>query len=178
VYDLTLINKNVCETLREENNEMTYRGWLFFTENAQLVLDNIVVLVPNQFIKNVIEERYADEIEELFRKELEFNQLVIKANFEEEVKAANESSVKFGLGEQFTNKLDEFVEAINTHVKNIYDFIEDASRNGNSFVSYTLINESFCGEEIYWKVKEFMLDKGFKVDLSTVDNSCTLNLTW
>jgi len=141
-------------------------------------LDNIVVLVPNQFIKNVIEERYVNEIEELFRKELEFNQFVIKVDFQENVKSLNQNSVKFNFGEQFTNKFDEFVETINTHVKNIYDFIEDASKNGNSFVSYTLINESFCGEEIYWKVKEFMLNKGFKVELNTVDNSCTLNLSW
>ena len=178
MYDLTLINKKVCETLKTENNEMTYKAWLFFTENAQLIEDNIVLLVPNQFVKNVIEERYLFQIEELYRGEFEFNQFIIKVNGEEAVKAVEDNSEKICFGEQFASKLEDFVEAINTHVKNIYDFIETASKNGNSFVSYTLINESFCGEEIYWRIKEFMINKGFKVELSTMDSSCTLSLSW
>jgi len=178
MYNLTLINNTVCEVLKAENNEMTYKGWLFFTENAQLIEDNIVVVVPNQFIKNIIEERYLLQIEELYRGELEFKELIIKVNGEEEDKAVGDNSEIISFGEQFAYKISDFVEAINTHVKNIYDFIEIASRNGSSFVSYTLINESLCGEEIYWRIKEFMMNKGFKVELSTIDSSCTLSLSW
>lgn len=174
MYDLTLINQNVCNTLRKENNEIIYKGWLFFAEDTQLIENNIVVMVPNHFIKNIIEERYFNEIEELYRRELEFSQLIIKVMAEE----VKDSSVKNSVGEQFTNKLDDFIELFNTHVRNIYDFIEAASINGSSFVSYTLINESFCGEEIYWKIKEFMMHRGFKVEFNRIDSCYTLNLSW
>jgi len=178
MVDLTLINEKVCEALKEDSNEITYKAWLFFTENAQLVEENIIILVPNQFVKNSIDERYFLQIEDLFRMELEFNKLIIKVQAEEEFKTVKDSSGNNSFGGQFTNRLDEFIELINTHVKNIYDFVEAASKNGNSYVSYTLINECICGEEIYWKVKEFMLSRGFKVDLCRLDNSCILNLSW
>jgi chromosomal replication initiation ATPase DnaA len=81
--NLSLINNNVSNILREDNNEVVYRAWLSFTENANLEDGNIIITVPNQYIKETIEDRYFSTIEELYRNELQFSILIIKTEAEQ-----------------------------------------------------------------------------------------------
>lgn len=81
--NLSLINEKICSTLREENNSVVYTAWLSFTEAAQLEDNNIVINVPNQYIKETLEERYCSDIEDLYRNELSFSKLVIRTEAEQ-----------------------------------------------------------------------------------------------
>lgn len=81
--NLSAINKKVSSILREENNTVVYTAWLSFTEEAQLEDGNIVINVPNPYIKETIEERYNFDIEELYRNEIAFSKLVIRTEAEQ-----------------------------------------------------------------------------------------------
>jgi chromosomal replication initiation ATPase DnaA len=81
--NLCFINNKVASTLKEENNAVVYTAWLSFTEGAQLQNNNIVINVPNQYIKETLEERYLSDIETLYRNELSFSKLVVKTDAEQ-----------------------------------------------------------------------------------------------
>lgn len=81
--NLSEINKKVSSTLREENNAVVYTAWLSFTEEAQLEDGNIIINVPNPYIKETIEERYNFDIEELYRNEIAFSKLIIRTEAEQ-----------------------------------------------------------------------------------------------
>jgi chromosomal replication initiation ATPase DnaA len=81
--NLSEINKKVSSTLREENNAVVYTAWLSFTEEAQLEDGNIVINVPNPYIKETLEERYNFDIEELYRNEIAFSKLIIRTEAEQ-----------------------------------------------------------------------------------------------
>lgn len=80
--DINAVNKKVCEFLRSENNEVIYKSWLSFAENAQYDGNNIIIDVPNNFIKEAIENRYSSDLEDLYSQELNFSKLVIKSETE------------------------------------------------------------------------------------------------
>ena len=80
--DISLINEIVCNTLKSENNEVIYTSWLSFAENAKYDGDNIIINVPNNFVKEAIEERYSEDLEQLYRGELNFSKLIVKSDSE------------------------------------------------------------------------------------------------
>jgi chromosomal replication initiation ATPase DnaA len=81
--NLKEINDRVSSVLREENNEVVYRAWLNFAENSKLIDGNIVITVPNQYIKETLEDRYIFEIEALYKNDLSFSKLIIITEAEE-----------------------------------------------------------------------------------------------
>lgn len=83
--NLSLISQNICDLLKEEYNEVVYKAWLFFTEKAFIEEENIIITVPNQYIKETLGERYLSHIEELFRRELQFSKIIIKADGENDI---------------------------------------------------------------------------------------------
>lgn len=76
--NISLANKKISEILREENNEVVYNVWLNCIENAQLEDNNIVVNVPNHYIKETFENKYSFDIESMYRNELEFSKFVVR----------------------------------------------------------------------------------------------------
>jgi chromosomal replication initiation ATPase DnaA len=89
--NLSLINEKVSNTLKEENNAVVYTAWLSFAEEAQLEDGNLVINVPNPYIKETLEERYSLDIEGLYRKELAFAKLIIRTEAEQIVDAFRKS---------------------------------------------------------------------------------------
>jgi chromosomal replication initiation ATPase DnaA len=83
MLNLALINNKVSSVLKEENNEVVYRAWLSYTEDAYIEDGNLVINVPNQYIKETFEERYISDIEALYRSELDFSKLLIRTEAEE-----------------------------------------------------------------------------------------------
>ena len=81
--NLRAINKKVSNTLREENNAVVYTAWLSYTEDALLEDCNIIINVPNPYIKESLEERYGLDIEELYRSEFKFSKLIIRTEAEQ-----------------------------------------------------------------------------------------------
>jgi chromosomal replication initiation ATPase DnaA len=81
--NLSLINSKVATTLREENNSVVYTAWLSFTEKAQFENNDIIINVPNQYIKETLEERYLSDIEDLYRREIPFSKLIIRTETEQ-----------------------------------------------------------------------------------------------
>jgi chromosomal replication initiation ATPase DnaA len=84
MVDLSLINQKVIDILKEEANEVVYRVWLSFTEKAKFEEGNIVVVVPNQYIKQTFEERYSSDIEELYKNNIDFSKLIVRTEEENE----------------------------------------------------------------------------------------------
>lgn len=80
--NISLINERVCSTLKSENNEVIYKSWLSFAENAKYDGINIIITVPNNFVKEAIEERYSEDLEQLYRGELNFSKLIVKSDSE------------------------------------------------------------------------------------------------
>lgn len=171
MLEFSKINNKVSETLRQENNEVVYRGWLFLNENAQLENNNIIINVPNMYTKEIFEDRYLSDIESLYRNELSFDKIILK------VVSENQIASPSNIGDK-SNLLDDVIEKINFNVKHVYEFVENAARNGYYSVSCALSHEAVSKEEIYWSVKDFLVNKGFKVELSNLDNNYILNLSW
>lgn len=80
---LAEINNKVSGILKEENNLVVYAAWLSFAEDAKLEDNNIIIDVPNPYIKETIEDRYYLDIEELYRNELNFSKLIIRTEAEQ-----------------------------------------------------------------------------------------------
>ncbi len=81
--NLSLVNKKVSSILKEENNAVVYTAWLSYAETAKLEDDNLIIEVPNQYIKETLEERYSIDIEVLYRGELDFSKLIIRTEAEQ-----------------------------------------------------------------------------------------------
>ena len=112
--DLSLVNQRVSETLKGENNEVVYKAWLFFTEDAQFEDGNIVIRVPNHYIKSTLEERYHSDIEELYRNEFDFLKLIIKTEVEE---LANRKAM--ALEQSFENSIESEENASDSLLENM-----------------------------------------------------------
>ncbi|ERI93980.1 hypothetical protein HMPREF1982_01288 [Clostridiales bacterium oral taxon 876 str. F0540] len=113
--NLTVISKNICDLLKEEYNEVIYKAWLFFTENAFIEDENIVITVPNHYIKETLGERYLSHIEDLYRTKVDFSRLIVKTDSE-----INESKKH--------NTLEEYLESENTSA-----FLEKIMLSSNKF---------------------------------------------
>ncbi|GLC31992.1 DnaA N-terminal domain-containing protein [Clostridium omnivorum] len=174
MLDFNLINQEINSILKEENNEVVYRAWLSCFENSIFENNNIVVIVPNMYTKNIIEERYLYDIEEQYREKLSFNNIIFKlSNYESfdcipSKEATTEAFAVF----------EDIVEKINNQTKKVYEFIEAASKSGLHSISYILPMDWVLNEEVYIRIKELMSLKGFKAELENLDNKYTLNLSW
>jgi chromosomal replication initiation ATPase DnaA len=111
--NLSLINIKITTILKEENNSVVYTAWLSFTEKAKLEDNNIIINVPNQYIKETLEDRYLSDIEDLYRSELTFSNLVIRTETEQILD---------------TFKKADSVEYINTKVLNVVEKIMLSSK--------------------------------------------------
>jgi chromosomal replication initiation ATPase DnaA len=78
--DIKFINKKISDILKNDYNEVVYKVWLFLTESAELDENDIVINAPNYYIKETMEDRYASEIEELYRNELKFSKFIIRVS--------------------------------------------------------------------------------------------------
>jgi|GEM_PF-4526146 len=169
---ISIINNQISEVLKQEYNEVIYKAWLSFVETAELDNENIVISVPNQYIKETFLERYAFDVEDLYRSCFGFNKLIVKASAENEFKFNKSYPM-------IINSSDtDISEIVNSYVKDIYDFIETASKNGDNNVTLEFLKDSTFIEELYFRIKEFLLNKGFKTELFTSDNNYTLSLSW
>lgn len=77
--NISEVNEKVCRILRDENNEVIYKAWLSFAEDAQYEDNNIVINVPNNYIKETMETRYYEDLEALYKEDLDFSKLLIRA---------------------------------------------------------------------------------------------------
>lgn len=77
--NLSLVNKKISEILRNENNEVVYTVWLSCTEDAEFEDNNIIIKVPNHYLRETFENKYKFEVETLYRKELNFSKLIVAA---------------------------------------------------------------------------------------------------
>lgn len=169
---ISKLNNQICEVLKQEYNEVIYTAWLSFIETAELENENIVISVPNQYIKETFLERYAEDVEELYRNSFNFNKLIIRALAEDEFKSI------IGYPLILSSSDADISEIVNSYVKDIYDFIEAASKNGDTKVTMEFLKDSTFIEELYFRIREFLLNKGFKTELLTSDNNYTLSLSW
>lgn len=166
------INLEISEVLKNEYNEVIYTAWLKFIENTELKDGNLIVSVPNHYIKETFEERYTASVEELYKNNIKFNRLLVKTPEEEIVKLSS----KYLPSSE--NSLCNISELVNTCIKDIYDLIEGAVKSGNKSVSCIFVKDPSILEELYWRVKEFLLGKGFKTELLSSQNNYTLSLSW
>lgn len=173
MLNLLSANKKISEVLKEQNNQVVYQAWLSCTESAQLVDNNLVLSVPNHFIREGIEDRYISEISELYKNEVNFSKIVIKVSTELETIDERPSALEY-----INDKFIDVVEAINSQIKEVYSFIETAVKEGSHSVSCALAKEAIATEEIYFRVKEFLSDKGYKAELFNSGSNFTLNLSW
>lgn len=179
MVNMNTVNKNVSSVLKNDYSEAVYNVWLFFTETAQFINNNIVLSVPNYFIKNIVEKRYLFDIEDLYRNELDFNKLTIELESNQTSYLKFETSKREDvLSSSNAYEAVNLIEKINYHIKNIYEYIEIALNSGYNSFSYTLAQEPFFTEEIYWQVKNYMINKGYKVNLESLDEVYTLKLAW
>ncbi|MFL0246016.1 DnaA N-terminal domain-containing protein [Candidatus Clostridium stratigraminis] len=169
---ISKINNQISEVLKQEYNEVIYTAWLSFIETAELENENIVISVPNQYIKETFIERYVDNVEELYRDCFNFNKLIIKTLAEGEFKP----SICYPL--LLSSSDAEISEIVNSYVRDIYDFIEAASKNGDTKVTMEFLKDSTFIEDLYFRIKEFLLNRGFKAELLTSDNNYILSLSW
>ncbi|MFL0267328.1 DnaA N-terminal domain-containing protein [Candidatus Clostridium radicumherbarum] len=169
---ISKLNNQISEVLKQEYNEVIYTAWLSFIETAELENENIVVSVPNQYIKETFLERYANDVEELYRNCFNFNKLIIKTLADGEFKPS------IGYPLYLSSSDADISEIVNSYVKDIYDFIEAASKNGDTKVTLEFLKDSAFIEELYFRIKEFLLNKGFKTELLTSGNNYTLSLSW
>jgi chromosomal replication initiation ATPase DnaA len=93
--DISLVNSKISNILRDENNEVVYKAWLSYTEGAQLQGSDLIIKVPNQFIKDAIESRYSQDIEQLYRNELQFSRLIFTSDINEIINNSNNHSSSF-----------------------------------------------------------------------------------
>lgn len=166
------INSEISVILRNDYNEVIYRAWLTFVENSELKDENLIVSVPNQYIKETFQDRFAESVEELYRDRLDFKKLIIKTYTEEVIK------INSSLPLTVNSSLLDISDIVNSCIKDIYKVIEEAVKNGNKNVSCIFIKETSILEELYWRVKDFLLDRGFKTELLNSENNYTLNLSW
>jgi chromosomal replication initiation ATPase DnaA len=166
------LNNQISEVLKQEYNEVIYTAWLSFIETAELENENIVISVPNQYIKETLLERYAQDIEDLYRNSFNFNKLIIKTLACDELKSSIDYPFFISLSD------DDISEIVNSYVKDIYDFIEAASKNGDTKMTLEFLKDSTFIDELYFRIREFLLNKGFKTELLTSDNNYTLCLSW
>jgi chromosomal replication initiation ATPase DnaA len=162
------VNIEICETLRQEYNEVIYKAWLAFIENAQLKNGNIVISVPNQYIKETFLDRYAFDIEKLYKNCFNFDKLIV------EIPAEEAKSYPLIL----SNTEMDILEIVDSCIKDIYVFIENAKNSGMSNVSCEILKDSTIMDELYFRIKDFLLNKGFKTELLTTNNNYTLSLSW
>lgn len=174
MLNFDLINKEINHILETENNEVVYRAWLFYFENSRFEDNNIIVTVPNMYTKNILEERYLYDIEDLYREKITFKNIVLKVRDCEVFEG-----VISGIHTEDTSTIfEDIVEKINFQVKKVYEFIEAASSSGLNSISYMLPIDWVLNEEVYFRLKEFMSSKGFKAEFNNLDNKYTLNLSW
>jgi chromosomal replication initiation ATPase DnaA len=169
---ISKINIEISDVLKQDYNEVIYKSWLTFIETAELDNGNVIVSVPNQYIKETFEERYALDIEELYRNRISFGKLIVKTPSEQLINVSNSFPLTIN------NTIFDMSEMVNSYIKDIYNFIESAVKNGNRNVSCVFLNDSIIIDELYWRIKEFLLNKGFKTELLSSNNNYTLSLSW
>lgn len=115
--DISKVNIEICDTLNQEYNEVIYKAWLSFIETAVLENDHIIISVPNQYIRETFEERYAFDVEELYRKSVGFNKLIVKTP---DIEALEGNNI-FPL--TINNTIADISEMVNSYMKNSYGFV-------------------------------------------------------
>lgn len=170
--DLLKVNSEISDVLKQEYNEVIYKAWLTFIETAKLENSNIIISVPNHYIKETFEERYAYDVEELYRNSIYFDKLIVKTIAEQEVKVNNCYPLTIN------NTMINISEIVNSYIKDIYIFIENAVKSGSRNASFIFLKDSAILDELYWRIKEFLINKGFKTELFSSNDNYTLNLSW
>lgn len=79
MIDLMSINKKISNILKRENNGVVYTVWLSCTENAKLERNNIVIDLPNHYLKETFEDKYKFEVESLYRNEFDFFGFIVRS---------------------------------------------------------------------------------------------------
>lgn len=77
--DIMSINKKISSLLKRENNEVVYTVWLSCTENAKFEKNNVVINVPNDYLRETFEDKYRFEVESLYRNELNFFGFIVRS---------------------------------------------------------------------------------------------------
>lgn len=170
--NLSKVNIEIADVLKQDYNEVIYKAWLTFIDTAVLDNGNIIISVPNQYIKETFEERYIFEIEELYRRSIYFDKLIVKTPDPQITKVTN----CFPL--TISNTIVDISEIVNSYIKDIYSFIESAVKSGNHNASFVFLKDLALTDELYWRIKEFLLNKGFKTELLSSNDNYTLSLSW
>jgi len=118
------INKAVLEYIKSKVPEVSYNTWFSFIENAFIEDDVIVINVSNNFVKDIIDDRYLDLINEAydkFKSELKYN--TVSVRFEEKNETLFES-----LGFNHKNTADDMKVMANNENSKVVDDKKEIKR--------------------------------------------------
>jgi len=173
--NIEVANKQAKEQMLLDITSISYNTWLKHIEQAFMDKGNIIIEVENDFVKNILENRYLDFIKCCYKKFINFENIQIRVsgkiegnidstfNKNEILKIATASEMK-KLAEAVLAEEIKIDETVQIELKNILNTINIIAKTG-SFSTTIILSYKQTNEEVIKKIMDILIANGYRVNL-------------